>query len=364
MSELKRVLIMTGGTGGHVFPGIAVARELQMHGITVAWLGTEKGMEARLVPAAGIPLHFISISGLRGKGFKALLLAPWKLLKAITQAAKVIRQFKPDIVLGMGGFVSGPGGIASWLLGYPLIIHEQNAKAGLTNKWLALVAAKVLEAFPDTFSARKKIITTGNPVRTEITVLPPPAQRFAGRSQPLHLLVIGGSLGAAAFNELVPKALALLDAKERPDVLHQTGEKHTAITQQNYVDLNLTATVQPFIEDMGSAYAWADVVLCRAGALTVAELCAAGLGAILVPYPYAVDDHQTANANYLVKNSAAMIIQQTELTPESLASIIKELSASPAKRTAMAQAAYQLRKIDATSNVLKICGEVCSGLDI
>jgi UDP-N-acetylglucosamine--N-acetylmuramyl-(pentapeptide) pyrophosphoryl-undecaprenol N-acetylglucosamine transferase len=343
MSELKRVLIMTGGTGGHVFPGIAVARELQMHGITVAWLGTEKGMEARLVPAAGIPLHFISISGLRGKGFKALLLAPWKLLKAITQAAKVIRQFKPDIVLGMGGFVSGPGGIASWLLGYPLIIHEQNAKAGLTNKWLALVAAKVLEAFPDTFSARKKIITTGNPV--------PPAQRFAGRSQPLHLLVIGGSLGAAAFNELVPKALALLDAKERPDVLHQTGEKHTAITQQNYVDLNLTATVQPFIEDMGSAYAWADVVLCRAGA-------------ILVPYPYAVDDHQTANANYLVKNSAAMIIQQTELTPESLASIIKELSASPAKRTAMAQAAYQLRKIDATNNVFKICGEVCSGLDI
>ncbi|MES2218351.1 MAG: undecaprenyldiphospho-muramoylpentapeptide beta-N-acetylglucosaminyltransferase [Pseudomonadota bacterium] len=362
MGKLKKVLIMAGGTGGHVFPGLAVARELQQQGITVAWLGTAQGLEARVVPEAGIPLHLITITGVRGKGLKQLLSAPWRLMKAIAQASIVIKHFKPDIVLGMGGFVSGPGGIASWLLSYPLVIHEQNAKPGMTNKWLALVAAKVLEGFPNTFKTRTKIITTGNPVRKEITVLPPPIQRFADRSKPLRLLVIGGSLGAASFNELVPKAIAMLPLNERPEVMHQAGDKHAASTQQNYANVNVAATVQPFIADMGNAYAWADVVLCRAGALTIAELCAAGLGAILIPYPYAVDDHQTANANYLVKNAAAMLIQQTELTAERLATIIKELSTSPAKRTAMAQAAYQLRKIDATNKVLKICSEVCNDI--
>jgi UDP-N-acetylglucosamine--N-acetylmuramyl-(pentapeptide) pyrophosphoryl-undecaprenol N-acetylglucosamine transferase len=364
MNKLKKVLIMAGGTGGHVFPALAVARALQQQGISVAWLGTSKGLEARVVPEAGIPLHLITITGVRGKGLKSLLTAPWRIMIAIMQAMRIIRQFTPDIVLGFGGFVSGPGGVASWLLRHPLIIHEQNARAGTTNKLLARIASKVLEGFPDTFTMRDKIVTTGNPVRAEIAVLPPPMQRFANRVHPLRLLVIGGSLGAAAFNELVPKALALLPVNERPEVLHQAGDKHAGLTQQHYTDLNVAATVQPFIADMGGAYAWADVVLCRAGALTIAELCAAGLGAILVPYPHATDDHQTANANYLVKNAAAVLIQQTDLTALGLSEIIQELSASPDKRAQMAQAAYQLRKVDATSNVLRICGEVCNELDI
>jgi UDP-N-acetylglucosamine--N-acetylmuramyl-(pentapeptide) pyrophosphoryl-undecaprenol N-acetylglucosamine transferase len=360
MTKLKKVLIMAGGTGGHVFPGLAVARELKEQGVDVEWLGTVKGLEARLVPEAGIPLHIISIGGLRGKGLKQLLVAPWRLTRAILQAMRVIKKFKPDIVLGMGGFVSGPGGIASWLLKCPLIIHEQNAKAGLTNKCLALLAAKVLEGFPDTFTMRDKIITTGNPVRIEIASLPAPALRLAGRQHTPRLLVVGGSLGAAAFNELVPAALALLPAAERPEVLHQCGDKQLALTQERYAQAEVSANVQAFIADMSGAYAWADVVLCRAGALTVAELCAAGLGAILVPYPYAVDDHQTANANYLVKNNAALLIQQTALTPAVLSNMIHELTVSPTQRNAMAQAAYLLRKIDATNKVFKICGEVCS----
>lgn len=359
MATLKKVLIMAGGTGGHVFPGLAVARELHEHGIAVEWLGTQKGLEARLVPEAGIPIHYISISGLRGKGVMAKLLMPFRLLRAILQAGSFIRQVKPDLVLGMGGFVSGPGGIASWLLRCPLVIHEQNAKAGLTNKWLANIATKVLEGFPGTFRQRAKIITTGNPVRQEIAALPAPLQRSLTPGQPLRLLVIGGSLGAAALNDLVPRAVATLPVAERPEIYHQTGDKQYVTTQQNYADRGVNATVKPFIADMDKAYGWADVVLCRAGALTIAELCAAGLGAILVPYPYAVDDHQTANANYLVKHDAAILMQQTELTDETFLAIIKELSASPLKRKAMAQAAYDLRKVDATSNVFKICGEIC-----
>jgi UDP-N-acetylglucosamine--N-acetylmuramyl-(pentapeptide) pyrophosphoryl-undecaprenol N-acetylglucosamine transferase len=359
MATLKKVLIMAGGTGGHIFPGLAVARELREHGVAVDWLGTPKGQEARLVPAADIPIHYITISGLRGKGVAAALLAPFRLVRAIWQAHSIIRQLKPDVVIGMGGFVSGPGGIASWLLGRPLIVHEQNAKPGLTNICLAKLASKVLEGFPDTFTKGNKVITTGNPVRKEIASLLGPTQRLTGRQQPLRLLVVGGSLGAAAFNDLVPRALAMLPAAERPEVYHQTGDKQFATTLENYNERGVSANVQPFIADMDKAYGWADVVLCRAGALTIAELCAAGLGAILVPYPYAVGDHQTANANYLVKHDAAILVQQTELTDDGFLAILKELSASPAKRNAMAQAAYQLRKVDATSNVFKICGEIC-----
>ncbi len=360
MSKLQKVLIMAGGTGGHVFPGLAVAKRLQEQGIEVHWLGTRKGLESRLVPEASIPLHIISISGLRGKGFKSLLLAPFRLVFAIVQSLRIIHRLKPDVVLGMGGFVSGPGGIASWLLRYPLVIHEQNAKAGLTNKWLAHLARKVLEGFPDTFPDNGKTIMTGNPVRVEIAKLPTPESRGQDRhAQTMHLLIMGGSLGAAAFNDLVPKALAKLSASERPLVYHQTGEKHCESTQQAYQAAGLEAEVVPFITDMGKAYAWADIVLCRAGALTIAELCAAGLGAILVPYPYAVDDHQTANANYLVKHQAALLIQQTALTEDGLAALIKELSDSPEKRQAMAEAAYQLRRIDATDKVFTICGEIC-----
>lgn len=359
MAKLQKVLIMAGGTGGHVFPGLAVARLLQEQGIEVHWLGTRKGLEARLVPEAGFPIHFISISGLRGKGKKDLLLAPFRLAWSIVQSARIIRGLRPDVVLGMGGFVSGPGGISSWLLGRPLVIHEQNAKAGLTNKWLARIAAKVLEGFPDTFSQRKKIITTGNPVRKEIACLPLPQARFESREKPLRLLIVGGSLGAAAINDLVPRTLAKLPEQYRFDVHHQTGEKHFESALQAYKAAGVDAKVTPFITDMSKAYEWADVVLCRAGALTIAELCAVGLGAILVPYPHAVDDHQTANANYLVKNHAALLIQQSALTEDGLASILKQLADSPAQRTAMAEAAYELRQIDATHKVLEICGEIC-----
>lgn len=359
MGKLQRVLIMAGGTGGHVFPGLAVAKRLRDMGVQVDWLGTEKGLESRLVPAEGIPIHYISIGGLRGKGFKDLLTAPWRLSKAIVQAMKIIRQLQPDIVLGMGGFASGPGGIASWLLGRPLVIHEQNAKPGLTNKWLACVAKKVLEGFPNTFTEQEKVIATGNPVRTEIAAIPLPNERFQAHKKPMHLLVVGGSLGAAAINQLVPKALAKMPAAERPLVYHQTGEKHLQDTISAYQQAGVTADVKPFIVDMDKAYQWADIVLCRAGALTIAELCAAGLGAILVPFPHAVDDHQTANADYMVKNGAAYLIQQAALTEDGLADLLKQLTASPEKCLEMANAAYQLRKIDATEKVLKICEEIC-----
>jgi len=360
MGKLQKVLVMAGGTGGHVFPGLAVAKLLRDEGVDVQWLGTQKGIEARLVPQAGIPIHYISISGVRGKGAASLLLAPFRLFWAIIQATRIIYQIKPDVVLGMGGFASGPGGIASWLLRRPLIIHEQNAKPGTTNKWLAHLASKVLEGFPQTFPANDKAITTGNPVRTEIAAVEAPTKRLLGRDkQPLRLLVLGGSLGAAAINDLVPQALAQLPQAERPEVYHQTGEKHFNQAIAAYEDAGVKAKIVPFITNMDEAYAWADIVLCRSGALTIAELCAVGLGSILVPYPHAIDDHQTANANYLTKNKAAVLIQQSALTNEGLNTLLQKLSASPAERTAMAEAAYGLRKTDATNKVIQICGEIC-----
>ncbi len=361
MSKLQCVLIMTGGTGGHVFPGLAVAKRLREKGIDVHWMGTQKGLESRLVPEANIPIHFITIHGLRGKGWKHLLFAPWKLAVAIFQAISIIRQLKPDVVLGMGGFVSGPGGIACCLLRRPLVIHEQNAKPGMTNKWLTHSAKKVLEAFPNTFSKLPKVITTGNPIRKEILNLPSPEVRFQtqhDKNRPLRLLVVGGSLGATAINKLVPQALSYLPESERPEVLHQSGEKLFAETQQAYANAGVTAEIKPFINEMDKAYAWADIVLCRAGALTISELCAVGLGAILVPFPHATDDHQTANANFMVKNNAAWLIQQSDLTPEGLANLLKQLFASREKCVAMAKSAYQLRKIDATECILNICEEV------
>lgn len=358
MAKTNRVLIMAGGTGGHVFPGIAVANKLLEQGFQVDWLGTEKGLEARVVPEARIPIHYISISGVRGKGWRSLLLAPWRLLVAVIQAAKVIRKLQPDVVLGMGGFASGPGGIASWILRRPLIIHEQNAKPGLTNKWLAKLANKVLEGFPNTFTYRKNVVTTGNPVRTEIAALPAPSAQTRS-NKPLRLLVLGGSLGAAAINEIVPRTLAKFSAETRPLVYHQTGEKHWNDAMKAYQQAGVAAEVKPFITEMNQAYAWADIVLCRAGALTIAELCAAGLGAILVPFPHATDDHQTANANYMVQNDAAFLIQQNELTEEKLAEILQQFSSSPDKCLMMANAAYALRKVEATDKVFKICKEIC-----
>ena len=355
MSKLKRVLITAGGTGGHVFPGLAVAKRLQDEGIEVQWLGTSQGLEAKLVPDAGIPIHFITISGIRGKGLKNLLLAPPRLLTAVMQARRLIRKLKPDIVLGMGGFASGPGGIASWLAGCPLVIHEQNAVPGTTNKWLAKVAKKVLEGFPGTFAKQQKVITVGNPVRNEIVEKTLPHR---GNKSRFTLLVVGGSLGAAAINTLLPEALAILPESMRPEVYHQTGEKHYTEAMAAYTRAGISARIVPFIKEMHEAYSWADIVLCRSGALTIAELCVAGLGAILVPFPHAIDDHQTANANFMAKQSAAILIQQSALTSDKLADILQEFIQSPERCQAMAEAAYQLRMADATEKVLSICKEV------
>lgn len=359
MSKLQKVLIMAGGTGGHVFPGLAVAKQLREEGVEVHWLGTQKGLESRIIPESSFPLHIVSIGGLRGKGLKDILLAPFRLIYALSQSLRILHQLKPDVVLGMGGFVSGPGGIASWLLRYPLIIHEQNAKVGMTNKYLSLFATKVLQGFPGTFSSQNKVLTTGNPVRKEIAEILAPEDRLTTREKPLRLLVVGGSLGASAINELLPKALAKLPEEARPLVRHQTGERHFDETVNAYAAAGVQAEVTAFITNMDQAYMWADLVLCRAGALTIAELCAAGLGSILIPYPHAADDHQTANANFLVKNNAALLIQQSVLTEDGLATILKQLSESPTQRVAMAQAAYGLRRVDATTKVLEICGEVC-----
>lgn len=359
MKQLKRVMIMAGGTGGHVFPGLALARYLREQGVEVHWLGTSQGIEARLVPEAGIPLHLIQVAGLRGKGVKTLLGAPLQVSRAIKQAMRVMREVRPDVVLGMGGFASGPGGVASWLLGVPLVVHEQNAKAGLTNRLLSLVAKRVLEGFPGAFQPRAKVVYVGNPVRVEIENLSVPASRLVPAHSPMRLLVIGGSLGAQALNSMVPEALKRLDPASRPDVWHQTGDKHFDIAKKSYEIVGLEPKINPFIKDMAAAYAWADVVLCRAGALTVAELCSAGLGAVFVPFPHAVDDHQTANANFMVKSGAAICIQQSELTPERLADIVRELVSVPASRLAMAEAARRLRQANVVEKIYSICQEVC-----
>ena len=356
---LKRVLIMAGGTGGHVFPGLALARYLRENGVEVHWLGTRLGLESRLVPEANFPLHFIIIGGLRGKGIKPFLTAPIKIATAILQSRRIIKEINPDIVIGMGGFVSGPGGIASWLLRRPLIIHEQNAKAGLTNKLLSRIASKVLAGFPESFSPEANVVMTGNPVRTEIENLPPPRERLEPAHAPFRLLVLGGSLGAQAINDALPKAISKLTPEERPEILHQTGDKNFEATKKYYESIGIEATIKPFIKDMAEAYAWADMVLCRAGALTVAELCAVGLGAIFVPFPHAVDDHQTANANFMVKNRAALCVQQAELTESRLADIVREFAKSPERRLAMAEAAYQLRNAHVVERIFEICKEIC-----
>ncbi len=354
MSNLKRVLIMAGGTGGHVFPGLALARYLREKGIEVHWLGTQQGLEARLVPAAEIPLHLVSISGVRGKSLKTLLLAPFRVLQALLQSLGILFRLKPNVVIGMGGFVSGPGGIASWLLRCPLVIHEQNAKAGLTNQWLKHFSRKVLTGFPGVFPLGVRAAAVGNPVRDEIANLPTPAQRFQGRGEKLRLLVFGGSLGAKAINQIMPRMLAQFPETERPEVYHQTGAKLYDETVAAYEAARVQAKIVPFITDMHEAYAWADVVLCRAGALTVAELCAAGLGSILIPYPYAVDDHQTANANYLVQQGAAILMQQRDLSVEGLLKTIQDLRTAPEKRLAMAEAAYALRKINVPEMIFDV----------
>jgi len=346
-------MIMAGGTGGHVFPALAVADCLRADGWRVVWLGARSGMEATLVPQRGHAMAWIRFSGLRGKGLLAKLLLPLNLLVAFWQSLRAIRAHRPDVVLGMGGYIAFPGGMMAALLGRPLVIHEQNSIAGLANRVLAGVADRILVAFPGALP-RSRLV--GNPVRDAIASVPAPAARFAGRSGPLRVLVVGGSLGAAALNEIVPKALALLPPDARPRVTHQSGARHLDALRANYAAAGVEGNIVAFIDAMDQAYADADVVLCRAGATTVAELAAAGVAAILVPFPFAVDDHQTTNARHLADPGAAILIQQRELTPEKLAEVLRGLSRR--ELLAMAEKARGLGRPDAARAVAEACIEL------
>lgn len=368
MTEPRRFLMMAGGTGGHVFPALATARALEAKGHEVHWLGAVGGMEQRLIEGTGIPLSLIHISGLRGKGKLTLMLAPFRLMRALGEAFTIMRQIRPDCVVGMGGFVTGPGGVAAWLTRTPLVIHEQNAIAGMTNRLLVRFAKTVLEAFPGSFRPDVATRYTGNPVREDLVALPAPEQRLAERSSELadpnnalRVLVIGGSLGAQVFNQQLPEALAMLPQQERPQVWHQCGEKHLEAARASYEQHRVNADVEPFIKDMAKAYQWADIVVCRAGALTISELCAAGIGAVLVPFPLAVDDHQTKNGQQMVNAKAAVLIPQSKLTPAVLAETLGDLSKDRARVMAMAKAARALARPDATKRVVNYCLEAANG---
>ncbi len=360
-----RVMIMAGGTGGHVFPALAVASALRESGAEVFWMGTRRGLEADLVPAAGIEMEWVSIAGLRGNGLLGWLLAPGRLCWALLQALAIIMRRRPMAILGMGGFVAGPGGVMSWLLKKPLLIHEQNAIAGLTNRLLARLANPVVEAFPGTFSTDRHALALGNPVRGEIVALPQPAERLSGRTGALRLLIVGGSRGAQALNEALPLALTRINGVQRPEVWHQTGAHHIESTRALYREVSVTARIEPFIDDMAEAYAWADLVVCRSGALTVSELAAAGVAALLIPYPHAVDDHQRANGAYLVEAGAALLIVQQEMDIATLQRLLTEFCddcASGRQRLLqMATAARQLAQPDAALKLAQLCLEAANG---
>ena len=356
--QLGPILITAGGTGGHVYPGLAVARALQAQDIPVIWMGTPNGLEARVIPEADIDMVYLSVSGLRGKGLLKLLVAPVQLVKALFQSVMIMRKIKPSAVLGMGGFVAGPGGLVASLMGKPVIIHEQNAIPGLTNKLLSGFSKKVLEGFPGTFVDRKNTLGIGNPVRKDIASLENPRQRLGDRWGHVHVLVFGGSLGAQALNEIVPMALGELALDKRPVVRHQAGKNKDQSTIKTYKNMGVEAEITPFIEDMAEAYEWADLVICRSGALTVAELAAAGIASIMVPYPWAVDDHQTANAKYLSEQDAAILMPQNELTKESLSELLRDLCSNRDKLIEMSIRARELAKPQATDEVAAICAEL------
>ena len=352
MSARRPILIMAGGTGGHVFPALAVAEQLRERGWPVEWLGTQAGLEARVVPPTGIPVHWISVKGLRGKGRLRQLLAPFMLLWALMQAATVILRIRPAAVLGMGGYTTGPGGLMAWLLRCPLVIHEQNSVAGLTNRLLAPLANPVLEAFPGSL---RGAIHTGNPVRAAIAQLPFQTPDPVNRRP--RLLVVGGSLGAVALNETVPEAMALFEEAQRPEIWHQTGLKLIEAAHDAYAKASVDVRLDAFIDDMAQAYQWADLVLCRAGALTIAELAAVGVASILVPYPYAVDDHQTGNARYLVDAGAARLLPQSEMSVERLHEELKLLQ-QPERLIDMAKRARERAMPDAAQQVAAHCTRV------
>ena len=359
-STTATVLIMAGGTGGHVYPALAVANSLRTAGARVVWMGVRQGLEARVVPAAGIPIEFVRVSGLRGRGVLGWLLAPLRLLWALAEALMIIRRLRPQAALGMGGFASGPGGFAAWLLGCPLLVHEQNAVPGFTNRILARLARRIMESFPGSFPGPGKTLHTGNPVRPEITAIEPPGSRLARRSGPLRLLVLGGSQGARKLNETVPRALAALPSSTPVEVRHQTGPAHLQATQALYDQLSLHVAASAYIEDMGQAYAWADLAVCRAGAMTIAELAAAGLAAVLVPFPHAVDDHQTRNAAYLVDQGAAVLLPEEQLEPSVLAKRLADLGHARDRLLSMASKARACALPEATADVVGLCLETAN----
>lgn len=358
---VRTIVIMAGGTGGHVFPALATARALQDKDINVHWIGTKKGIEAEVIPAAGIPISYIDVNGLRGNGIVRLVLAPIQLTKALFQALKCLRAINPEGVLGMGGFVTGPAGLAAWLLRKPLLIHEQNAVAGLTNRLLAHLSMQILAAFPGAFGRgyARKVVVTGNPVRTDIAAISEPADRYAHRQGTVRLLILGGSLGALALNQMVPEAIGQLDISQRPEIVHQAGKLSIDTAKQSYARNEVAAEVKPFIDDMAQAYEWADLVICRAGALTVSEVCAVGVAAIFVPYPHAVDDHQTKNAEYLESVGAAVILQQKELGGLAFVNLLKRMLSDREALKEMATIARSMAKPKATDTVVNHIMEVC-----
>lgn len=357
---MTTIMIMAGGTGGHVFPALAVAEVLTQRGVTVIWMGTAKGIEARLVPEAGYPLTKISVQGLRGNGAMGWVTAPFKLVKAVIEAIAALKKNKTDLVLGLGGFASGPGGVAAWLLRKPVVIHEQNAIPGLTNTLLAGLASRVLQGFPNSFKVSKHAEWVGNPVRGSIAALANPVQKQR-TEQGFNVLVLGGSLGAKSLNETLPAAIALIGQARSLRVKHQCGQKHLEDCQSHYQRANVHAEVTAFIGDMAAAYDWADIVVCRAGALTIAEISAAGVPSILVPYPYAVDDHQRHNASALLAVGAAVLIDESELTAQKLADNIIELASSNNTLFTMAKAARTQAKPEAAVTIADICMAVNHG---
>ncbi len=342
----KRIVIMAGGTGGHVFPALAVAQALQQKGWQVSWLGTQKGLESRVIPEQGIDIDWLSVAGVRGKGVWSKITALLLLLKACSQAAKILRQRKPDVVLGMGGFVAGPGGLMAKLLGIPLVIHEQNRVPGTTNRLLARMANQVLEAFPGSFNNKFNAQFTGNPLRKPFTEY---AERL-GIHAPIRLLVVGGSQGAKALNEIVPEAIAAFGGDIA--VKHQTGAAMQEQVDSHYKQLGVAADVQAFIEDMASAYQWADLVICRSGAMTVSEVAAAGVPAIFIPLPNAIDDHQTANAGYLTDAGAGLLLVQKELT---VSTLVEQITQAVKQWDVMSKTAKQYARLDATDIVAAVC---------
>lgn len=344
---------MAGGTGGHIYPGLAVADALHAEGWKVIWLGAPNSMEAELVPKHGYPVAWVNFSGVRGKGVLRLLTLPFTLFWALGQSADAIFRYRPDVVLGMGGYITMPGGLMAAILRRPLVIHEQNSIAGMSNKLLAKLATRVLSGFPNVL---KNTLWCGNPVRSDIASLAEPQARYGARSGKLNVLVVGGSLGAQALNEALPQALAGLAQQERPNVLHQTGKKHADAVRQLYTQAGVEADIRPFLEEMADQYGKADVVICRAGALTIAELAAAGVASVLIPFPFAVDDHQTHNARFLSEQGAAILLPQKELSAEKLAQLLRQFSRE--KLSVMAQAARKLAKPEATKAVVDVCKEL------